>query len=467
MSKKSQTTGLPKRRRRTAAAAENAAEQGTAEYKTRAEQEAQVQQRVVRGIGALVAILLVLIAIAFAIEQLVIPNQVLAVVNGENITVGEFRAEYQLERSRILLQLNQIQSIGIELDQISQQEPYRSWISEVNVPDQLGLRVINDMVDDRLLAQAAAARDITVDEAAVRAEVEDFFGFDPTEVALIGVEATETPTPTITPTPFVSPTPSSTPTLTPTPTETPTPTPTSTPDPDAAETDDETDADGEPTPDATETGDEADSEPTITPQPTVVEPTLSADEVRENFEESEANYRAYFARAGVSSETVDLLFERSALENLLAEALVGADGTLLYADVRHILVEDEAEALEVLAALQSGESFAELARAVSTDPGSGSRGGELGDAYVGNYVPEFRAAIENAEIGALVGPVKSEFGFHIIQVRSKEERSGDEIASQLERAQQQEFDRFVETLREENSGDYEIYDAWIDYVPGS
>ena len=68
--------------------------------------------------------------------------------------------------------------------------------------------MINDMVDDRLLAQEAAARNISVNEAALRQSVEEYFGFDPTQVALIGVEPSATPEPTITPTPYVSPTPS-------------------------------------------------------------------------------------------------------------------------------------------------------------------------------------------------------------------------------------------------------------------
>ncbi len=439
MSKKSQTTGLPKRRRRrvqtrqTPTGVENV-QPGQAEsaYKSRAEREAQLQKWVVRGIAAIILVLVVLVGIAFAVEQWIVPSQPLAVVNGENITVGQFRDEYSLERNRILLQLNQVQAAGFDLQQLAQQEPYRTWLSEANVPDQLGWRVMNDMVDDRLLAQEALARNITVNEAAVQAEIESFFGFDPTEVALIGVEPTATLEPTATPTPFVSPTPSPTATVAPT-----------------LAPDEEQEV----------------IEPTITPQPTVVEPTLSAEEVRQNFEDTEQSFRSYFSRAGVPEETVDSFFERLALESLLAEDLVSADSSLLYADVRHILVEDEETAEQVLRALQQGESFADLARAISADTGSGYRGGELGEAYVGNYVREFREAIEAAEIGELAGPVESEFGFHIIQVRSKEERPAPE--TQIEQAQQQAYAQFIEALREEQAESFEIFDSWLDYVPGN
>ena len=245
----------------------------------------------IRGVIAAAAVLVLLVAVTFVIEQLVIPNQAVAVVNGSNITVREFRQQVQLERNRLLLQINQLQSSGFDLQQLAQQEPYKTWISEVNVPDQLGLRVINDMVDDRLLDMEASARNIAVDDAALRQAVEEFFGFDPTQVALIGVEPTATLEPTITPTPFVSPTPTNT------------PEPTSTIDP-------------------TTSAAEATAEPTVTPQPTVVEPTLSAQEARDNFEQNESDFRAYFDRSGVASETVDAFFERNALESLLADALI-------------------------------------------------------------------------------------------------------------------------------------------------
>jgi parvulin-like peptidyl-prolyl isomerase len=443
MSKKALTTGAPKRRRRRTQAAD--AGQGgdkfppgqtDSSYVSRAEKEEQLQKWVIRGVIGVVGVLALLVAITFAIEQLIVPNQAVAVVNGVDITVQEFRQQYQLEHNRLLLQLDQLQSSGFDIQQLAQQEPYKTWISEVNVPDQLGLRVINDMVDDRLLAQEAASRNISVNKAAVRQAVEEYFGFDPTEVALIGLEPTATPEPTITPTPFVSPTP----------TETPEPSPS--PDPDTSE-------------------EEVKTEPTLTPQPTVVQPTLSAEEVRQNFEQNEQDHRAYFDRVGVSPETLDDFFKRIAMEALLADALIPDDGSLLYADVRHILVEEEETAQQALQALQQGESFAALARAISTDPGSGSRGGELSLAHVGNYVTEFRRAIEEAEIGALVGPVESEFGFHILQVRSKEERSGSDIEFQLERAKRQELEQLRQSLREQQSDNFEIFDSWLDYIPRS
>ena len=430
MSKRAQTTGAPKRRRRRQAQADGGLAQQETGFKSRAEQEAILQRRVIRGVIIAAVIMALLVAAAFVYEQLIIPNQVVAQVNGETISVSEFRQTYLLERNRLLLQLNQYESAGLDMSRLGQQEPYRTWINEANVPDQLGLRVINDMVDDRLLAAEARARGVAVDDAAIERAVQDFFGYDPTQAAQIGVEPSATPEPTITPTPFVSPTPT---------TE---PEPTPTPDPEQ--------------PTAT---------PTVTPQPTVVEPTQSADEVAENFETNRRDYRGYLDRAGVSGETLDKFFAHNALVAALGDSLVADDQPLVYADVRHILVETEKEANAALAALNAGESFAALARAISTDEGSGMRGGELGEGFIGNYVPPFREAVMDAEIGELAGPVESEFGFHILQVRSKEERGGDDQEAQRDRFRAAQVDELQERLREYNSDSIEIYDSWLDHMP--
>lgn len=97
---------------------------------------------------------------------------------------------------------------------------------------------------------------------------------------------------------------------------------------------------------------------------------------------------------------------------------------------RHILIQtgpdatEEAargEAEETLARIQAGEDFAALARELSDDPGSAANGGVLRPFGRGEMVPEFEQAAFGATAGELVGPVKSSFGFHIIEVQSKTE----------------------------------------------
>jgi len=81
-------------------------------------------------------------------------------------------------------------------------------------------------------------------------------------------------------------------------------------------------------------------------------------------------------------------------------------------------VKSEDKAKELLAKIQSGESFAELAKANSDCP-SGKRGGELGYFTRGKMVREFENAAFDGEKGQVVGPVKTDFGWHLIKILDK------------------------------------------------
>jgi parvulin-like peptidyl-prolyl isomerase len=84
--------------------------------------------------------------------------------------------------------------------------------------------------------------------------------------------------------------------------------------------------------------------------------------------------------------------------------------------VRHILLTDEADAETAIELLARGADFGELAREYSEDMGSGRQGGDLGFIERGATVPEFEEAAFGAEVGEVVGPVQSQFGYHIIEV---------------------------------------------------
>jgi len=84
---------------------------------------------------------------------------------------------------------------------------------------------------------------------------------------------------------------------------------------------------------------------------------------------------------------------------------------------RHILHDTVGDAEATLARLDDGEDFAALAAEVSTGP-SGPSGGDLGCVPEGSFVPDFEAAAYGAEPGETVGPVGTEFGFHVIEVIS-------------------------------------------------
>jgi peptidyl-prolyl cis-trans isomerase C len=85
-------------------------------------------------------------------------------------------------------------------------------------------------------------------------------------------------------------------------------------------------------------------------------------------------------------------------------------------EVLHILVETEAEANDLLAQLQAGDDFRELAAANSIDPGSAGAGGSLGCLKPGSFVKPFQEAADGAALDAPVGPVQSQYGYHLILV---------------------------------------------------
>ena len=88
------------------------------------------------------------------------------------------------------------------------------------------------------------------------------------------------------------------------------------------------------------------------------------------------------------------------------------------ASARHILVDSEADCEKLKTEIEGGADFAEIAAAHSKCP-SGRRGGELGEFGPGQMVPEFDQVVFSADVGTLQGPVKTQFGFHLLEVTSR------------------------------------------------
>ena len=99
----------------------------------------------------------------------------------------------------------------------------------------------------------------------------------------------------------------------------------------------------------------------------------------------------------------------------------------------HILVETENEAVAVIARLDAGEDFGDVARDVSTDTGSGANGGDLGCSSPSGYVTEFAAATMAADLNVVTDPIESEFGYHVILVSGREEATPEVVRETLER----------------------------------
>jgi len=90
------------------------------------------------------------------------------------------------------------------------------------------------------------------------------------------------------------------------------------------------------------------------------------------------------------------------------------------ASARHILVDNEELCNELKGRIEAGEDFVALAMKHSKCP-SGRRGGELGNFGRGQMVPEFDQVVFSAPINEVQGPVKTQFGYHLLEVTSRQD----------------------------------------------
>ena len=90
------------------------------------------------------------------------------------------------------------------------------------------------------------------------------------------------------------------------------------------------------------------------------------------------------------------------------------------ASARHILVETEEACQDLKSAIESGKDFAALAAEFSACP-SGQKGGDLGSFSPGQMVKEFDEVVFSGELNKVLGPVKTQFGYHLIEVTKRED----------------------------------------------
>ena len=156
-------------------------------------------------------------------------------------------------------------------------------------------------------------------------------------------------------------------------------------------------------------------------------------------------HNAYFQKnviANISDEDVKARFEKEI-------AAVEPEQELR---ARHILVKTAEEANAIIAELDGGADFVELAKTKSTGP-SGPQGGDLGFFGKGQMVPPFEAAAFALEAGAYTkAPVQTQFGFHVIKLEEKRDRplpKFEEVQDQMRQVVLRE--RYLETVKEARS----------------
>lgn len=368
------------------------------------------------------------------------------------ISTRDFQTRVRLQRNQMLSTYGQYVQIGesFGMDVSAQLQQIEAQLANT---EQVGQTVIDQMINEELIRQEAAQRDIHVTQDEITAAIQADLNFYPDG----------TPTPSLTPTPV------SFPTLSP---ETlklvsPTPSPTATPDgsltPSAApESTGTVELVPSPTASATPSA-TATQGPTSTPAPSSTPRPTSTPYTLEGFQTEYQNGLERLAKFGLTEEQYRKLYESNLLREKLLE-IVAADVAREEEQVwaRHILLADEATAKQVLERLNNGEDFGALAAELSQDTGSGAQGGDLGWFGHGVMVTEFETAAFALEVGEISQPVQSSFGFHIIQVIAKQDRPLTE--SEYQSARERAFSEFLTGLREEYG--VEVFDAqWKQHVP--
>ena len=88
------------------------------------------------------------------------------------------------------------------------------------------------------------------------------------------------------------------------------------------------------------------------------------------------------------------------------------------ASARHILVDSEEQCSELKSQIEGGADFADIAKQFSSCP-SGAQGGDLGEFGPGQMVREFDEVVFSGDVGVVHGPVKTQFGYHLLEITSR------------------------------------------------
>ena len=354
-------------------------------------------------IGTIVVVVLVVGVIIYGVlDQTVLAGlKPVAKVGNQTITTNEFVLRTSYERSRLVQQFGSTmqfaQSFGSDPTFASY---FASTLTDIQTkladPVSFGNSVLDIMVDDILIENKAKELNLSVSDQEIDNALHEGFGYFPRG----------TPTPSVTPTEFSTPTLSLTQKALISPTPTPTVGPTSTLEPSA------TPLPATPTLLIPVTATVQPSiTPTLEPSPTPTPYTLEGFKTEFNkflTELKTIKYTEKDIRALISTQLL-----RKKVNDVITKDLKPEEEQV---SARHILVKDEATAQDVVKRLKAGEDFGKLAKELSQDTGTKDNGGDLGWFGRGKMVAPFEEAAFKLAVGQISDPVKSDFGYHVIQV---------------------------------------------------
>lgn len=397
-------------------------------------------------IGSLITIILVVGLIAYgALDQTVLQaQQPVAIVNGDSISTGAFQGQVRYQRYNLVRNaMNTVQFMQYFGNDPANQGSFVQQLVQIQnemQPSIVGKNTIDLMIEDRLIRQEAARRGITVSSAEIETAFHEAFGYFP--------DGTPTPTATFEPLPTSTLSPLQLTLVPPTATPTATPVVTLTETPTATEV---LTATLTPTPDLTPT---AVLTPTATPTPY----TLAG--YQKLYKDTVDNFKKQY---NINESDLRYVIESQLYRDRVMKAiLVDVAKTQEEVWARHILVAEEQIAKDVLQRVQKNEDWSKLAAEFSTDTSNKDKGGDLGWFARGRMVKEFEDAAFALKVGEIVSqPVKTQFGYHIIQVLGHEDRPLSDSA--YESLRQQKFQEWLDKQRQDSKVD--IKDVWTQRVP--
>lgn len=417
----------------------------TRKQQNRVEREHRQRNMITAATVAVVALVVLILGYG-VLDQLVFQkNKPVAIVDGTKISLADFQARVRYDRYQLIQNTMSLQQYAqmFSFDENSAAyftQQIQQNLTTLNTPEVMGDQVVEELINDVVIAKQAEKMGITVSDEEVEIALQEAFGFfangtptpEPTATTFATATLSALQKTLIPPTATPSPTATGTPGATATPTTEPTATPTA--DPNITPTD-------EPTP-----------LPTSTPYTLEGYQTSYADYVAAL--ESEAQFSA--------SQFREIFRSRLLYDKVLAEVTKDIEPVEDYVWARHILVATEEEAAIVEGQLQAGKDWTQLAAEFSTDESNKNQGGDLGWFNKTAMVTEFSdAAFALTEVGEISEPVKTTFGFHIIQLLGKETRPAS--SDSLNQMKSDKFSEWLAGVKAEMT--IETFDSWVGKVP--
>ena len=382
---------------------------GRVEREQRYNQSIRIVTFVVIGLVLLITVAGILINTVF------VPNSTIATVNGQEIQTRDFQKRVQMERDRLVNEFNLYQSYAAQLTDPNQQQQFLFYLSQIEAQlekEALGETIMNQMIDELFILEEAKSRGITVSDEEVEEYFNGLFGYYPDGYPAEDTSASR-PASTMSPTQLAL--------------ITPTPAP---------------------------EGEEAETSVEAQPLPT----SVSNDDYEINRDGYLDRMKAYSVDEEYVKELIRVQLYQEKLDEELLKGITAPPKEQVWA--RHILVDELELAETVLEELENGGDFGSLALKHSTGP-SGPNGGDLGWFGRGQMIAEFEEAAFAGEIGDIVGPVETEFGFHLIQIVGKDEVPADDAT--LDSLVFAALTDILTSLKEE--ADIVYADNWIDRTP--